>query len=84
MFLCRACVGLPPINHMMLEHKLPALMGQGLAVPLLIHSKVPPTKTTGAHSVSNSHGPSHVNRDPYSVANGDDLPHVNGVVINGY
>ena len=24
----RACVGLPPINHMLLEHKIPSLMAQ--------------------------------------------------------
>ena len=63
-FLYRACVGLPPLNHMMLEHKVPALMPQRLATPLPTQgSKVP---------------------ESHSIANGNGLPHVNGVVVNGF
>ena len=66
-FFYRACVGLPPLNHMMLEHKIPALMAQRLATPLhtqnTSHSKVP---------------------ESHLIANGNGLPHVNGVVVNGF
>ena len=65
-FLYRACVGLPPLNHMMLEHKVPALMAQRLATPL-------PTQSTSHSKVPESH----------LIANGNGLPHVNGVV-NGF
>ena len=63
-FFYRACVGLPPLNHMMLEHKVPALMAQQLTTPL-------PTQSS---KVPESH----------SIANGNGLPHVNGVVVNGF
>ena len=60
LFHCRACVGLPPINHMMLEHKVPALMAQGLATPLPAHS-TSHSKAFESHSIANGNGHTHVN-----------------------
>ena len=71
-YFYRACVGLPPLNHMVLEHKVPALMAQHPIMPLPIqsmsHSKAPPQP--GSHSVANGNALAHA--------------HANGVVANGY
>ena len=60
LFHCRACVGLPSINHMMLEHKVPALMAQGLATPLHAHN-TSRSKAFESHSIAKGNGHAHVN-----------------------
>ena len=51
----RACTGLPPINHMLLEHKVPQLMAtlsQPTSVPVV---KKTPVKSLNGH-VTNGTG----------------------------
>lgn len=40
-FYFRACVGLPPINHMLLEHKIPQLMKQFSPLPVAMVTPAP-------------------------------------------
>ena len=85
-FLYRACSGLPPINHMLLEHKVPQLM-TSCDQHVTQDVTVPPTKAKQAfhhnhhaHQVSNGVG--------HQVGNGTTVlpPPVlaNGSLSNGH
>ena len=53
-FSCRACTGLPPINHMLLEHKVPQLMATtSHSIPVPVTKKTPVNALNG--HVTNGH-----------------------------
>jgi hypothetical protein len=64
----RACTGLPPINHMLLEHKVPQLMATvsqpTTSVPV---TKKTPVKTLNGHGIN---GMSHMTNGAGHVTNG--------------
>ena len=55
LMLCRACTGLPPVNHMLLEHKVPQLMATLSQPTPIAMTKKSPVKPLNGH-VTNGHG----------------------------
>ena len=78
----RACTGLPPINHMLLEHKVPQLMATvSQPTAMLPVTKKTPMKALNGHKIN---GTSHVTNGTSRVTNG--ASHVTnglGHVTNG-
>ena len=73
----RACLGLPPQNYMMLEHKVPSLMA-GLAAERT--SAAIPTATKPLVKLL---PPQAANGNHHTVPVENGVPHLNGTTSNG-
>ena len=70
----RACAGLPPLNHMLLEHKVPSLMqATPITTPLTTPTEVPVKKPI--ISAIPRHANGHMTNGMMMNGTGNEIPH---------